>query len=194
MKTIYLVHCWDGTSNDGWYPWIKENLEKNKDVKVVSFDMPNTEHPDIKEWTDKLDTMVEILNDGVYFIGHSIGCQTIMRYLENKEIDKIGGLLFVAPWLDLLPNAISDEDSYNTAYPWINTEIDFNKIKKSTNNITCIFSDNDYFVSLDEENKFKLNLDAKTIIVKEKGHISADDDVFELKEILESAIEMIECN
>ena len=26
MKKIYLVHCWDGTSNDGWYPWIEKQL------------------------------------------------------------------------------------------------------------------------------------------------------------------------
>lgn len=30
-----LVRCWDGTSNDGWYPWIAKELQKY-DVVVES--------------------------------------------------------------------------------------------------------------------------------------------------------------
>lgn len=100
--------------------------------------------------------------------------------------------MFVAPWLDLLKEAVSDEQSYNTAQPWLNTAIDFEKIKSMTNKITCIFSDNDYFVSLEQEKRFKDLLNAKTIIVKEKGHISADDGVHELDEIYNELIEIIE--
>lgn len=91
-----------------------------------------------------------------------------MRYLEKQDVKNIGGILFVAPWLDLLPEAVSDEESYNIAQPWLNNPIDFEKIKNSTNKITCIFSDDDYFVALEQERKFKEILNAKTIIVKKK--------------------------
>lgn len=114
-----------------------------------------------------------------------------MRYLETKDVCKIGGILFVAPWLDLLPEALADEESYNTAMPWINTPIDFAKIKKFTNNIISIFSDDDYFVSLNQEEEFRKSLSAKTIIINQKGHISADDGVQELEEIYNSLIEII---
>ena len=190
MKKIYLVHCWDGTSSDGWYPWLAEKIN-NKNVNLNKFDMPNTANPKIDEWVDYLNNKVDLLNEETYFIGHSIGCQTILRYLETKEITKIGGILFVAPWLDLLPEAIEDEDSYNTAKPWINTPIDFEKIKRFTNNISCIFSDNDYFVSLEQEKEFRNKLNAKTIIVNNKGHISQDDDVYELQEILDLTQKML---
>ena len=190
MKKVYLVHCWDGTSEDGWYPWVKKELEKY-DVEVNKFDMPNTANPTIQEWVSTLNNKVVSLDANTYFIGHSIGCQTIMRYLESKEITEIGGILFVAPWLDLLPEAVEDEESYNTAYPWIHTPIDFEKIKKFTSNINCIFSDNDYFVSLDQEKEFKEKLGARTLIVNGKGHISHDDDVYELDEILELSKKML---
>ena len=190
MKKVYIVHCWEGTSNDGWYPWIAEKLSTNN-VEVIKLDMPNTENPKIDECIETLNSKVDKLNDETYFIGHSIGCQTIMRYLETKEITKIGGILFVAPWLDLLPEAVADEESYNTAQPWINTPIDFKKIKQFTKNINCIFSDNDYFVSLEQEKEFQSKLNAKTVIVKNKGHISQDDDVYELEEILELSKSML---
>lgn len=191
MKKIYLVHCWDGTSTDGWYPWIEKEL-KSDTTEVIKFDMPNTSSPKINEWINMLDSQVNILNEDTFFIGHSIGCQTILRYLQTKNPTKIGGILFVAPWLDLLPKAIEDEKSYNIARPWLDTAIDFNKIKQFTNNIYCIFSDDDYFVSLDQEKDFKNKLDAKTVIVKQKGHISEDDNVYELPEILEICKRMLE--
>ena len=190
MNKIYIVHCWDGNKDDGWYPWLDKKIS-NKSNKVIRFNMPNTANPKIEEWVSELDRQVEELDEHTFFVGHSIGCQTIMRYLESKKVKKIGGILFVAPWLDLLEEAISDEESYNTAQPWINTPIDFEKIKKFTNNITCIFSDNDYFISLEQEKRFKELLNAKTVIVKDKGHISIDDGVKKLNEIYNELIEII---
>ena len=191
MKKIYLVHCWDGTSSDGWYPWIAEKLNDNN-TELIKFDMPNTNTPKIEEWVGMLESKVENLNDDTFFIGHSIGCQTIMRYLQTKEITKIGGILFVTPWLDLLPEAIADEESNNIAKPWLDTPIDFEKIKKFTNNISCIFSDDDYFVPLEQEKEFKDKLNAKTIVVHKKGHIAQDDNVYELQEILDLSKKMLE--
>jgi predicted alpha/beta hydrolase family esterase/isopentenyldiphosphate isomerase len=182
MKKIYLVHCWSGTSKDGWYQWLKKHM-KNNDVEVIIEDMPDTDEPKIELWVNKLDSIVDELNEDTYFIGHSIGCQTIMRYLEMKDMKKIGGILFVAPWLDLLVAALEDGGDV-VATPWLNTSIDFNKVKQFTTNITAIFSDNDYFVSLDQEQEFRDKLGAKTIIVRDKGHISAEDGIDELPEIL----------
>ena len=182
MNKIYIVHCWDGTKDDGWYPWLDEKI-RDENNQVIRFTMPDTEHPKIKRWVNELDRHVDKLDNNTYFVGHSIGCQTILRYLETKDITKIGGILFVAPWLDLLPQAISDKESYDTAKPWINTPIDFNKIKQFTNNIVSIFSNDDYFVSLEQEKEFKKLLNSKTLIVKSKGHISADDGIYELEEI-----------
>lgn len=190
MNKIYIVHCWDGTKNDGWYPWLDKRIS-NTNNEVIRFNMPDTANPKIEEWVSELNNQVSSLDEHTYFVGHSIGCQTIMRYLEKQNVRKIGGILFVAPWLDLLPEAVSDEESYNIAQPWLNTPIDFEKIKNFTDNITCIFSDSDYFVSLEQEKKFKELLNAKTLIVKDKGHISADDGIEDLNEIYTELLQII---
>lgn len=190
MNKIYLVHCWDGNKDDGWYPWIDSKIS-DENTEVIRLNMPDTTKPDINKWVSYLNKQVDQLDSNTYFLGHSIGCQTIMRYLEAKDVDKIGGILFVAPWLDLLPEAIKDEESFIIAKPWLKSSIDFEKIKKMTNKITCIFSDNDYFVSLNQEKKFRELLNAKIIIVKEKGHISVDDGVDELEEIYNELEEII---
>lgn len=182
MNKYYIVHCWDGTSEDGWYPWL-DNILTNKGNKVFRFDMPNTENPKIEEWVSFLDKQVKELDENTFFVGHSIGCQTILRYLEKCEVKRLGGIILIAPWLELLPEAVSDEESYNTAKPWLTTPIDFEKVKKFTKNILCVFSDNDYFVSLSQKDKFEKLLGAKTIVLHNKGHISGEDEVFELPEI-----------
>ena len=183
MNKVYIVHCWEGTKNDGWYPWLDKELS-NENTIVYRFNMPNTETPKIEEWVPFLDSMVKELDENTYFVGHSIGCQTILRFLQSRDITNIGGILLVAPWLDLLPEAISDPESYETAKPWLTIPIDFEKVKKFTNKITCIFSDDDYFVSLAQKEVFENALNAKTIVVSGKGHISQEDDVYELNEIL----------
>lgn len=63
--------------------------------------------------------------------------------------------------------------------------------RNKTNNINCIFSDDDYFVPLDQEKEFRGKINAKTIIIKNKGHISQDDNIYELQEILDLSKEMI---
>ena len=189
-KRVFVVHCWDGKIEDGWYPWLK-NLLEEKGVSVVMENMPNTEAPAIEEWVSKLDSLIGVLDEDVYFIGHSIGCQTILRYLDSKkEISRIGGILFVAPWLDLLPAALGDGGD-EVAKPWLETPINFDKIKRFTDNITCIFSDNDYFVSPKQEKEFKDKLNANTVVIADKGHISGEDGVTELPIIWQKTNEML---
>jgi len=190
MNKVYIVHCWDGTKDDGWYPWLDKELT-NDNTTVYRFNMPNTDKPVIEEWVSFLDKQVSDLDENTYFVGHSIGCQTILRYLQSRDITNIGGILLVAPWLNLLDYAIEEEESYIVAKPWLTTPIDFEKVKKFTSNITCIFSDDDYFVSLSQKEEFEKLLNAKTIVVNNKGHISEEDNVFELKEILDACNSMI---
>ena len=64
------------------------------------------------------------------------------RQLEI-ETTKMWHLGPVALYQEMNNVAIEDEDSYNTAYPWIHTDINFDKIKSLTSNIDCIFSDSD---------------------------------------------------
>ena len=191
MNRVYIVHCWEGTKDDGWYPWLDDKISDDE-TEVFRFNMPNTDAPEIESWCLELNKQVGELDENTFFVGHSIGCQTIMRYLERQNARKIGGILFVAPWLKLLPKAVEDDESYNIAQPWLNTPIDFQKVRSFTDNITCIFSDDDYFVPIEQEKVFKEVLGARTVVVEGKGHISADDGVNELDEICKELKRLLE--
>lgn len=78
MKRVIIVHRWEGGSYDDWRPWLKTELEK-RDFEVLIPDMPDTDIPVIEKWVHRLANIVGTPDSDTYFIGHSIGCQTILR-------------------------------------------------------------------------------------------------------------------
>lgn len=191
MKRVFIIHGWGGNSNERWLVWLKKEL-KSKDYEVIVPDMPDTDNPKIDTWVNHLKKVVGSSDKDTYFVGHSIGCQTIMRYLEKlPENEKAGGAIFVAGWFNLTDETW-DDDIYTKekGEKWINTPINFEKIKQHANKFVEIASDTDPYVALSNTELFLNNLGAKIIVLKEKGHISGEDGVNELPVVLEELLKM----
>jgi predicted alpha/beta hydrolase family esterase len=175
-KKIVVVHGWDGDINKGWFPWLKNTLEGHG-FKVVMEQMPNSDKPQIELWTETLKKICGNVDEQTYFVGHSIGCQTILRMLEKHESPKAGGAIFLAGWFNLKDYTYKEEPKLERikrkiADPWVNTRIDFTKIqpKFSPGSVTAIFSDNDPYVDLNNAEAFKQKFDARIIIENGMGH------------------------
>lgn len=183
MKKVFIIHGWGGSPKNDLFLWMKKEME-SKGFKVEIPSMPNTNEPKIKEWVEHLKKIVKNPDKDTYFIGHSIGCQTILRYLESLDKDiKIGGCIFVAGWFNLIHKSI--ENDLEIARPWIETPMDFRKICSHTDKFLAIFSDNDYFVPLTDAKLFKEKLKAKVIIEHNKGHFNTEDGVKEIKIVVD---------
>lgn len=166
-KRVIIVHGWGGDSNCGWMKWLQAHLAL-RGVKVSAPEMPDKEHPKIDLWVSHLKKIVGVPDKDTYFVGHSIGCQTIIRYLESLPSSvKVGGAVFVGGFFAL--NYESKEEK-EIATPWIKTKINFDKVNEKTNNFIAVFSDNDPYVPLENADLFKKNLGAKVIIEKNQGH------------------------
>ena len=187
MKKVYIVHGWDFNPNMNWYPWLKKELEK-KGFKVIVPEMPNTSEPVIEEWISYLKKIVAKLDEDTYLIGHSIGCQTIMRYLEKEKFNgKLPKVIFIAGWFNL--KNLEDEEVKNIAKPWMETSIDFNKVKERVNNLTVFLSTNEPYNYVKENSSiFKNKLNAKIVIIKKMGHFTEEDNVLEVPFVLEEIL------
>lgn len=192
-KRVFVVHGWGASSNSEWHPWIKKKLEE-KGFEVHAPDMPNTEEPEISAWVGKLNEVVGNASEKDYFIGHSIGCQTILRYLESLGEVRVGGCVLVAPWMHLDEQTIKEEgeETREIARPWMETPINFEKVKEIGKEFTVIFSDNDNYVPLSDKEIFKAKLDAKIVVEHGKGHFSEDDGVSELPVLFEEFLKIAE--
>lgn len=168
---MILVHGWMGSPHGDWLPWLKDKLEK-KGLAVLAPQLPEPAAPKIESWVSRIEAAVGLPDPETYFVGHSVGCQAIMRYLARTG-GEIGGAVFVAPWFSLSAGALETKEDEAIAQPWLKTPIDFKKIRETTNNFTAIFSDNDPWVNLNENSEMvQKKLGAKIIIEQEKGHFS----------------------
>src|SRR3989344_1361657 len=177
-KRIIIVHGWEGSPNNDWLPWAKKELKK-RNYKVLIPEMPDTEHPKIETWGSHLAQIIKNPDENTILIGHSIGCQTILRYLTSlSESQKVNKVILVAGWVSLTSMTIRTKEEQKIVQPWLETPIDFKKVKRSANSFTAIFSDNDPYVPLKSNvTTYKQKLGAKIIIEKGKGHFSQDTGI-----------------
>ena len=186
---VFLVHGWGGTSKSDFFPWLKKELE-NKNIWNYFPDMPNNSKPKIEEWIGFLKKKIkpEELNEETIFIGHSIGCQAVLRFLQTLPSEvKIKKVIFVAPWMKLDEETIREEgeEVMEIAKPWMETPIEWKKVKSHCKDFLCIFSDNDPYVPLSNKELFKKGLNAKSIVLNNRHHFDEGNGIKELPEILE---------
>ncbi|HEY4509275.1 MAG TPA: alpha/beta hydrolase [Candidatus Paceibacterota bacterium] len=180
MKRVIVVHKWSGSPRDDWRPWLKSELEKlGYEVSVP--EMPEADAPVIEKWTAKLAEVVGTPDSETYFVGHSIGCQTILRYLETINTP-VGGAVFVAGWFNL--ENLEDEETKEIAKPWIETPIDLKKVRAVLPKSTLIISDNDPYDCFEENKKKFAEVGSKIIVLPNAGHITSEDGFLEFPEVL----------
>jgi predicted alpha/beta hydrolase family esterase len=183
-KRVFLIHGWGGYPEEAWRPWLKERLEQNGfQVAVPAF--PNTDNPNRKEWVAYLHKVIGIPDEHCYFVGHSLGAITIIRYLESlQEGERVGGVVFVAGFdEDLGIKELRDSTFFATPIAW-------EKVRNRIKGCTAIFSDNDPYVSLRFGEVFKEKLNAEIVELHNMHHFSGDDGVMELPIALEKVLEI----
>lgn len=189
-KRVFIIHGWDGYPEEGIFPWLKEELQ-NRGFSVFNPGMPEPLNPQIDVWVAFLKQQVGEIDDNTYFFGHSIGAQTILRYLESlPEHSRAGGAVFLAGWTHLTDEACESEEDKEIAKPWLDTPLDWEKIKSMTNRFIGIFSADDPLVPISDSTIFKDNLGAKIIIEHNKGHFSGSSGIKELPSALQSVLEI----
>lgn len=174
MKRIFLIHGWGGSPDGGWFSWLKKSLTE-KGYTVVAPLMPDPETPKIEEWVAHLSEVVGEPDKDTYFVGHSVGCQTIIRYLETIAPQKVGGAFFVAGWFNL--KQLEGPEEEMVARSWIKTPIDFAKVKMTTKNFFALFSDNDPWVPTTEAELFRKNLGAEISVLQDKKHFNEEEKI-----------------
>ncbi len=185
-RRVVIVHGWGGSPANDWLRWATEAFQA-KGCDVITPEMPDTDNPVIEKWVEHLKSIAGTVDKDTYFIGHSIGCQTIMRFLEMIDT-KVGGAIFVAGWFDLTNQNKEEEEIAN---PWIQTPIDYAKVKANLAQSVVILGDNDPWVPYEETKKdFEMRLGSEVVTIHDAGHITSSDGFGpfpQLVEIFESS-------
>lgn len=189
-KRVFIVHGWDGYPEEGWFPWLKKELEE-KGFEVFVPQLPEAHKPKIENWVPHLSEVVGKADENTYFVGHSMGCQTIARYLETlPENVNVGGAVFVAGFFKRLTGLEDDPDVQEVDNQWLGTPIDFEKVKSHLPKSVAIFSDDDPWVPLDNQDDFRDKLGSEIVIEKNMGHFSGSNGVTKLPAALDSLLSL----
>ncbi len=186
VKKVFVIHGWEATPKSNWFPWLKKEL-KNQGFEVYMPPMPDTLNPDLSKWLYYLQKLAKNPNKNTYFVGHSLGVITILRYLENLPADiQIGGAILVAGF----PKPIG----YEELNSFFTTPLDYEKVKNSANKFVAIHSDNDPYVPIENGYLLRDKLGAELVILPNSGHLNAGDGYFRLPIVLEKIIEIANKN
>lgn len=184
MKRVFIVHGYTGYPDKNWFPWLKAELEK-LDVEVVVPAMPDTNAPTLNKWQPYLQQTVGEPDEDTYLVGHSLGCPTILRYLESLDGDQtVGGALLVAGFAEPLPH-LPELDSFTEG------EWDDARVQEHAKKITIINSDDDEAVPFFNAEHVRDRFNAELITVHNMGHINEKAGATEVPFVLDKLMQMM---
>jgi hypothetical protein len=174
---VILIHGWEGSPERNWFPWLKAELEKSG-YDVLSPLMPNADHPKLTEWLEFLKQAIGEADECVYFVGHSLGVMTILRYLEDLvEGKKAGGAVLVA--------GFSETVGYEELESFFERPLNYEKVRRSAVRFAAVNSDNDPYVPQKFGEILRDKLGADLTIIENGGHLNTDAKCFKLPVVLE---------
>lgn len=173
QNTIYIVHGFDSAANKNWFEWLEKKLVADgNEVKI--FTMPNPQNPTLQEWTKAIKEQAVKLDENTYFVGHSLGCISILRYIEGLDLKtKIGGIVLVSGFdkpLSILP--VLD--------PFVAKPLDSNKIVSIVKKRIVISAKDDQIVPTEFSKALATKLKAKFIQTPKGNHFMDSDGFKEL--------------
>ena len=176
MNNYIILHGSFGSKDGNWFPWLKNQLEKqNKKVYVPQMPI-GVENQNYENWSKELDRLD--INENTTIIAHSIAPVFVCKYLINKKI-KVKKLIFVCGFNNYL-GINNDFDTVNKPMFLDNLE----DIKDYCSDIVCFYSDNDPYVKFEVEKSFADTISNEQYVIKNGGHINLESGYTKFEEIL----------
>ena len=168
IKNVYIIHGYGASAEHHWFPWLKKELEK-KDTNVVILNLPAPNSPNSNEWSNALKEQIKIIDKNSYFIAHSLGCISLLKFLEDLPYStKIGGYILVSGFNAPL-FILKELDAF------LKPTIDYEKLKNISSNRVVISSKDDSIVPFNLSNNLSNCLEAKFIDLEKGGHCLESD-------------------
>ena len=145
----------DYFKNKGWKNTLQDEL--GDDFEVIAPNMPNKINAKYLEWKIWFEKFFPFLNEGVIFVGHSLGGTFLAKYLsENILPKKIKTIILIAAPLD-------DENSEESLNDFALSE-SLKKITEQVGKIYLFHSKDDPVVPFEQADKYKNALPNSEII------------------------------
>lgn len=168
IDRILLVPRWSGTAASDFYPWLARELAPRLRLEVA----PLRPEPGAPQIEACLEELAGLDPARTLLVGHSVGCQVLMRALARvPDGGRAPALLCVAGWWTV-------DRPWDTLRPWITTPFDHARTAARCDRIEVLLSDDDPFTSDAEETRrrFIAALGAEVEVVPGRKHFNAAEE------------------
>lgn len=152
-----------------WKDSFESELEN--DYEILMPRMPNGTNARYKEWKIWFERIVEVLNDGLILIGHSLGGIFLAKYLSESTFSKrIGATILVAAPFDDTDGADGHESLIDFTLP-----PSLEKFAQQAGKIYLLYSKDDPVVPFAQLAKYQQRLpDAEVVVFENKEHFNQE--------------------
>ncbi|ABE49149.1 RBBP9/YdeN family alpha/beta hydrolase [Methylobacillus flagellatus] len=179
--TVYIIHGYQASPESHWFPWIKQALE-SQGFRVLVPALPASDRPEMEGWLDCLHAHVVQPDQHTYFVGHSLGCITLLRFLEQHE-QPVGGMALVSGFAEPL-SFLPALDAF-TAAP-----LDVEKLISLVPRRLVLAAQDDYIVPYPYSLRLAEKLDAAWELFERGGHFMAQDGFTEFPALYDMIVGM----
>ncbi|PWC10152.1 serine hydrolase family protein [Brenneria roseae subsp. americana] len=168
VNNVVIVHGFLSTPRHHWFQWLRQQCE-DVNIRVFIPKMPMPRAPEPDRWLEQLSNTISPPDEKTWFIGHSLGCITVLRYLSSlHEQFAVGGVILVSGFSDQV-------EKYPELNPFTEESIDFDLLRKIIKHRITILSSDDQVVAPHHTMKLCQQLDAELYRFTGCGHFSDDD-------------------
>ncbi len=145
-RSLTIVPRWAGHADSDFYPWLIQEKPAGFG-SLRALEMPDPKQPRPETWVPALaQALGSAPAPGSVVMGHSVGCQTVLRYLETlPRGSQVEGVLLVAAWWSV-------DNPWDSLRPWTDRMLDLERIRAAAGRVVVLLSDNDPFTSDFREN------------------------------------------
>ena len=164
IKKVIIVHGYTASPQKNWFPWLKAELG-SLGASVYIPEMPESSSPNPDKWQQCLTDLSADIDENTLLIGHSLGCVTVLRFLEQvlAENQKVGGYILVSGFdseQDTLPELAS-----HTQY-----KLNYDALINASDKRISIISSNDEIVSPSSSKRLANSLKTDIFVEDNAGH------------------------
>lgn len=182
-KQVTIVHGYMASPRDHWFPWLKAKLEaEGADVEVL--DLPDSANAKADAWLDYLQANIHQPDANHYFVAHSLGCITLLRYLDGLPAQtRIGGFVLVSGFADSL-SLLPQLDEFTTP------PLDYRQLIGIAPKRVVIASRDDAIVPYRQTAALSRSLKAQLFSVPHGGHFLGSEGYVQLPVVYEQILSM----
>jgi len=172
MTNAFIFHGTEGTPQENWFPWLKDELEK-VGVETTVPQLPDSAHPNVNAWLTEASTFKT--GPDTILVGHSLGAVLILRMLERGHQAK--AVYLAAPFLhdldwDVLKESLFFADTF-----------DWHHIKQQCSHFEVFASKNDPYVPVEYVEEVAKGLEVTNQALDVNKHFNTTDFPYLLERI-----------